>query len=59
MPTIKEQAKELVERLPDEATFDDLVYQVHVRQKIQEAIRAGEEGRVQSHEDVRRRFRSQ
>ncbi|MEM6797330.1 MAG: hypothetical protein AAF725_25395 [Acidobacteriota bacterium] len=56
MSTIKEQARQLVEQLPDDATFDDLVYQVHVRQKIESGIRAVEEGRVQSHEDVKRRL---
>ena len=58
MSTVKEQARQLVEELPDNATFDDLVYQVYVRQKIEAGIRAGEEGRVQSHEDVKRRFLS-
>lgn len=56
MSTIKKEAHDLVDRLPDEATFDDLVYQVYVRQRISEGIRAADEGRVQEHEDVKRRF---
>ncbi|MEM8993320.1 MAG: hypothetical protein AAGF23_00885 [Acidobacteriota bacterium] len=56
MSTVKEQARQLVEQLPDDATFDDLVYQVHVRQKIEAGIRAGQEERVQRHEDVKNRF---
>jgi hypothetical protein len=56
MDTIKEQARGLVEQLSDHATWDDLMYQIYVRQKIETGIRAGEDGRVQSHDDVKRKF---
>ena len=56
MTTVKEQARQLVEELPDDATFDDLVYQVYVRQKIAAGIKAGEQGRIKSHDEVKRRF---
>jgi hypothetical protein len=29
--TVKEQARRLVESLPDDATWDDLMYAIHVR----------------------------
>ena len=58
MSTVKEQARRVVENLSDNATWDDLMYRIHVRQKIAEGIRAGEEGRVQSHEEVERMFAS-
>ena len=54
--TVKEQARTLVEELPSDATWNDLMYQIYVRQKIAAGIKAGEEGRVQSHEDVKRKF---
>ena len=54
--TVKEQAQALVEELPNDATWDDVMYQLYVRQKIALGIRAGEEGRVQSHEEVKRKF---
>ncbi len=54
--TVKEQARVLVEDLPDDATWDDLMYRLYVRQKIALGIQAGEEGRVQSHEEVKKRF---
>lgn len=56
MATVKEHLHDLAESLPDDATFDDLIEQVYVREKIEAAIRAGEAGRVVSHEAVRRRF---
>ncbi len=54
--TVKEQARALVDDLPNDATWDDLMYRLYVRQKIALGIQAGEEGRVQSHEEVKRRF---
>ncbi|NJL27670.1 MAG: hypothetical protein HC897_07105 [Thermoanaerobaculia bacterium] len=54
--TVKQQAQQLVEALPTDATWDDLMYQIYVRQKIALGIQAGEQGRVQSHEEVRRKF---
>ncbi len=32
--TLKEEAHRLVEQLPDDATWDDVLYQVYVRQSI-------------------------
>jgi len=54
--SVKEAARKLVEQLPDEATWDDLMYEIYVVQKIEEGIRAADEGRVLSHEEVRQRF---
>ncbi len=54
--TVKEAARKLVEELPDEATWDDLMYEIYVLQKIEEGLRAADEGRVLSHEEVRQRF---
>lgn len=53
MPTAKKQALEMVKKLPDKATWDDGVY---VRKKIEAGIQAADEGRVVSHEDVKKRF---
>ena len=33
------------------------MYEVYVRQKIAEGLRDGDEGRVVSHEEVKKRFR--
>ena len=46
----------LVEALPGEATWSDLMYEIYVRQQIEEGIKAVDEGRVLSHEGVRQRF---
>lgn len=56
MSTIKEEARKVIETLPDNATWDDLIYELYVRQKIEAGIRAADEGRVISHEQVKQRF---
>ena len=58
MSTVKEEVRELAERLPEEATWDDVMYELYVRQKIAAGIKAADEGRVVSHEEVKRRFLS-
>jgi predicted transcriptional regulator len=41
-----------VQGLPDDCTWDDVMYQIHVRQKIEAGLRAVEEGRTVPHEEV-------
>ena len=49
---VKEMARALIERLPDTATFDDLMYALYVRQKIEAGLKDAADGRVLSHEEV-------
>jgi predicted transcriptional regulator len=58
MSTVKEQAKKLIEQLPDDATWKDLLYEVYVRQEIEAGLRDLDAGRVMSQEDVEKRFLS-
>ena len=58
MRTVKEEARQVIERLPDHATWDDLIYELYVRQKIAAGIKAAEEGRVVPNEQVRKQFLS-
>ncbi len=51
---IKEEAKQLVAQLPEDATWADLLYAVYVRQKIEAGITASDEERVVPHEEVKR-----
>jgi len=56
--TIKEEARQVIERLPDHATWDDLIYELYVRQKIAAGLQAADEGRLVPHEEVRKKFLS-
>ena len=56
MPTAKKQVLEMVKKLPEKATWDDIMYEIYVRKKIEAGINAADEGRVVPHEDVKKRF---
>lgn len=43
---IKEQARKIVESLPDDATWEDLIHRFYVREAIEAGIRDADEGRV-------------
>lgn len=53
---VKEEARRLVENLPEDVTWDDLMYQIYVRQTIEAGLADSEAGRVIDVEDVRKRF---
>jgi len=55
---VKEEAKRLIERLPDTATWDDIMYELYVKKKITTSLKAADEGRVVSHEEARKRLLS-
>ena len=56
MSTAKEEAINLITRLPDEASWDDIMYEMYVKKKIEMGIKAADEGRVVLHEEVKRIF---
>ena len=56
MGKVKDEAMELVKRLPDESTWDDVMYQIYVRQKIEAGLKDAEAGRLVDHDDVFQEF---
>jgi predicted transcriptional regulator len=56
MSTTKEEAINLITRLPDEASWDDIINEMYLKKKIELGIRAADDGRVIPHEDVKRMF---
>lgn len=54
--TIRQEAHKLVDQLPENATWEDLMYEAYVRQAVQEGIEAADRGEFASEEEVRRRF---
>ncbi len=59
MNLVKDEAKKLIEKLPDTATWDDIMYELYVKKKIAAGLKAADEGRVVSHEDVKKRLLAQ
>ena len=53
---VKDEARRLVEDLPDDASWDDLMYTIYVRQAIEEGLRDSEAGRTVDVKAVRARF---
>jgi predicted transcriptional regulator len=58
MGGVREEAQKLIEALPEETSWDDLIYQMYVRKKIARGIEAADQGRVVAHEEVKKQFLS-
>ena len=56
MLNVKEEAKKLIENLPDQVSWDDIMYEFYVKKKLTIALKAAQEGRVISHEEVKKRL---
>ena len=54
--TVKEEARRLIDRLPDDATWEDIQYEVYVRQAIDAGLKDSQEGRTVPLAEARRRF---
>ena len=53
MATPKQAAKDLIEYLPDQASWNDIMYELYVKQKIEEGLADIEAGRTIPHEQVK------
>jgi len=53
---IKTAVKELADDLPSDATWDDVMYRVYVRQAVEAGREDTAAGRLMDVEEVRRRF---
>ena len=53
---IKREAYHLLEKLPEDATWDDLMYEIYVRQAIETGLEDSEAGRTTDVREVRAKF---
>lgn len=53
---IKEEARRLVDALPDDSTWEDLMYEIYVRETVESGLADGEAGRIIEVEKVREEF---
>ena len=58
MPTImeKDEAHKLVDRMPPNATWDDLIHEIYVREAIERGLADSEAGRVTAVAEVRAKY---
>jgi hypothetical protein len=53
---IKQEARRLVEQLSEDATWDDLMHEIYVRQAIEAGLRDIQAGRTLDVKEVRAKF---
>ncbi len=53
MSSVKEAARQIIDNLPDQATWDDLMYELYVKQKIENGLDDIEAGRTTPHDQVK------
>jgi len=56
MENIKDQARRLLEKLPDDVTWDQLMHEIYVRQSIEAGLADSKAGKTIDVSEVRSRF---
>ena len=56
MKTAKKEVRDLLEKIPDNASLDEIQYHIYVRQKIEKGFDAAQRGAVISQEEAERRM---
>jgi predicted transcriptional regulator len=54
--TAIEQVRQLLDELPKQSTLNDIMYELHVKQKIKAGLQAAKEGKTIPHDEVKRRL---
>lgn len=54
--TVREEAQRLIDRLSDDANWEDLLYQIYVCQSIEAGLADCQAGRLASLDEVKRRL---
>lgn len=57
MGNVKEEAIQLIERMPNDCSIEDILYHLYVKKKVDQGLRDIEEGRVLSHDEMKARIR--
>lgn len=56
MQSAKQAAKQIIDHLPEQASWDDIMYELYVKQKIEKGLHAIEQGQTVSHEEAKSRL---
>lgn len=54
--SVKDEARKLIEKLPDNTTWDDLMREIYVRQAIESGLADSRAGRTTDVAEVRAKF---
>lgn len=55
-PLRKDEAHKLIDQLPADATWEDLMEQIYLRQAIEQGLSDSEQGKLQSVQEIRRKY---
>lgn len=58
MQTVKQIIHEIADQLPEQATLDDAMHTLYLRQKLERSLQAAREGKVVSQEEMEQQFLS-
>ncbi len=53
---IKDEARRLVDKLPEDSTWDDLMHEIYIRQAIESGLADSKAGRTTDVGQVRKKF---
>ena len=53
---IKEEVYKMVDKLPDTATWDDLIHEIYVRESIERGLADSKAGRTKDVSAIRRKY---
>ena len=56
MQTAKQAAKQIIDQVSDQASWDDIMYELYVKQKIEKGLKAVENGLTVSHKKEKKRL---
>lgn len=54
--SIKQDVIEMIKNLPDEVDYDDIMAEIHFKQKVDKSLKQIDEGKILSHEEVKQRI---
>lgn len=58
MAAVKDIARQVIDALPDEASMDDIIHALYVREKYERGLRDVREGNGIPHEEVKRQMQN-
>lgn len=56
MPAIKEEVVKMINNLPEEVDYDDIMAEIYFRQKVDRSLRQIEEDKVITHQEAKERL---
>lgn len=54
---LKKEVENMLNDLPDDANWDDLMYKIYVRQSIEQGLKDSEAGRTILHEEIKKKYK--